>query len=102
MHPVAIVVSEAVRSSSPEKMAMRGIRNFDIFEVSDEWQWWCTGEVGPLPLSEILCQICNDYIVACRACELYSDREIFLCQYCSAMLLMGHNRLWDIGFLIWT
>ena len=64
--------------------------------------WWVEDAVGPLPLEELLCESCGDFLVCVYAEELWTERAIHLCNFCGAFLLLGHNRHWSIGEFYWT
>ena len=72
-----------------------------LWDPTPGHRWWVDdldGEPcqGPLHLNELLCELCDEYLVCCYVRETWVERSSLLCNHCTALALSGHNILWSI------
>ena len=70
--------------------------------VHPELVWWDEDQEGPIHHRELMCQFCNEYLVAVHVTEYHTWQSVWVCHLCGASLLLGHGRLWELGDFYWT
>ena len=70
--------------------------------VHPELVWWDEDQEGPIHHRDLMCQFCNEYLVAVHVTEYHTWQSVWVCHLCGGWLLSGHGRFWELANIYWT
>ena len=82
--------------------AMEGVWYEMWCYVHPDLVWWDEDREGPIHHRELMCQFCNDYLVAVHVTEYHTSQSVWVCHICGAFLLLCHGRFWELADMYWT